>query len=91
MGGDCKLTCLSPTSDNEFFENRMGYTFTVGTVQAFTFLEKLLNIVYVSNVIIFNKCKSDNGDHSSSSEHFFHNLTPSCARVYLGLHSIHSD
>lgn len=42
MGGDCKLTCLSPTSDNEFFENRMGYAFTVGTVQAFTFFRKVI-------------------------------------------------
>lgn len=69
----------------------MWYAFTVGIIQAFTFLEKLLNIVYVSNVIIFNKCKSDSNEHSSSSEHFCHSVKPSCAHVHLGLHPIHSD
>lgn len=92
MGGDCKLTCVSPTSDNELLENRMWYALTVGIVQAFTFfLGKLLNTVYISNVIIFNKCKPDSDDHSSSPEHFCHSVKPSYAHVYLDLHSTHSD
>lgn len=40
--GDCKLICLFPTSDYELFENRMWYAFTIGTLNAFMVLEKLL-------------------------------------------------